>query len=755
MRYIWILIFIICPSINLEAQTVAILDQGYNEELSYRGKSRFGSQTCFSYTDYKKLKFFGDFDHTWRVSLCPNGRSQQTIIFGAATHPRGNLLLWEQSAFPIPRFKTSKKLNHGRDVSNALYDFDRNTRQNLVQVYGFNANSKPLPTKFSSVTDRWNKTIIDTSRYNTNGGRFIVAALENLAKTAGSDLGAVVIATVIGNEFDTPSLCNGFGQQWVDLLTQKGVAVVAGLDNKDRLPNVRTWPNCLNGVINVGNTNTNFTKDGIGIGGNGIDFYTTSKTAVSGGFQYGNSLSAPKIASAFAILHKRHPGSSVSQKYQALERASASRHNYKGVKRRKITPSQMKNAAIELNKIIFPEGTFGDPDIDFSIGEVIAALPERFGPEHEGESTDVVKLNTNFGGVSSVLFSPSQTKSNLSDVWLQLTGIINSPMTSTRKFEVYVNGEKVTDVKDFKSSAEAVKTVGISRNLLRVGENQIEVRPIDSRYSWGLRNIKVARVPNIELGYGVLDPKRYGASFSKPSRPTNVKFEFDLSSPVDTLLSLNAYDINFSDEIRVLVNGKNLGFLSETNTGSFGPSESFSIRGSLLKSGKNTIELSQKAPDTVLNTAGEKRWAVENVKVTKSNPDIISHSFVISQRSIRSLEPFTVTAGFSNIGSGFASPSVVQFYLSSDELINPNIDSLVSTTSIGTLNSGVTMFRSSQIVTDKVNTGHFIGACYRPVPSETNKNNNCSNGIELKSDPGIAPIIMLLLDDESETASTP
>ena len=102
MRYIWILIFIIYPSINVEAQTVAIFDQGYNEELSHRGKSRFGTQTCFSYEDYKQLKFFGDFDHTWRVSLCPNGRSQQTIIFDAATHPRKDLLLWEQSAFHIP-----------------------------------------------------------------------------------------------------------------------------------------------------------------------------------------------------------------------------------------------------------------------------------------------------------------------------------------------------------------------------------------------------------------------------------------------------------------------------------------------------------------------------------------------------------------------------------------------------------------------------------------------------------------------------
>lgn len=751
-------IFLLLFSNHAISQAVAILDQGYNEELKYRGTRNFFKQYCYSYKDYKSPSFDLSLSHTyghnWRVSLCPGGKREEFIFDDAATHPRADVQLFSS---PAPPYKTTKKLTHGRDVSNALHDFDNSIPQILYQVYGLSSLNTPKGPRPSKYQDQFELMMDHRPNYSTSSGRFIAGALERLSINTDPSLGAIAISTVVGDRRTTPRICIGdkLGQAAVNRLVSKGIAVVAGLVNEDIPASAATWPNCLNGVINAGNTNTNFTGDGIGIGANTIDFYANSATFVKEGTnsftRYGNSLASPKIAAAFSLLHRSNPSSSLLQKYQALERASASRHTYKGFKRRKVTRKQVDKAIVELNKIMFPDGIFGDPAVDFDIGDLIASNPNRFGSSYGGEGADKVEIKTNFSSSPTSLKlrqKSSTTTYSFSDVLVQVTGLIVGSTTIDRKFDVYVNGIKAGSVTGFDSNVEATKTVSISRNFFSEGENTVEIRPVRSTINWGVRDIKLARLPDVPLTFGQKESNVYG-SISTPERHTGVEYRFDVATPVDSVISLTGYDIDFTDEIQISINGKFLGNLPRTANNAFGGTASFFVPKSSLQSSDNIIELTQRFPNQVFDQAHERKWAVTNMMITKTLPDVVSENIQLSEKILKKLKPFNVTASFKNNGVGLSPASVIEYYLSTDNNIDRINDTLIGQSPIGSIPQGTTASVTRQISTEFIGEGYFIGACYRPVNAETNKTNNCSRAIKLRSVNGAIPaVITLLMNDE-------
>ena len=467
---------------------------------------------------------------------------------------------------------------------------------------------------------------------------------------------------------------------------------------------------------------------------------------------YGNSLSSPKIAAAFALLHRSNPQSSVLQKYQALERASASRHTYKGVKRRKITRGQIDKAIVELNKIIYPDGIFGDPAVDFDIGDLIASNPNRFGSSYEGEGSDKVEVSTNFSSPSSSSLSSKSRiiTTELRDAMVQVTGLIIDSSTSNRKFDIYVNGVKAGEVKGFISNVEATKTVSISRNFFKDGANIVEMRPVNSDINWGVRDIKIAFLPNVPLVYGQNEPNIYG-SIRTPERHSGVTYEFDVAFLVDSVISLSGYDIDFIDEIQISINGTFLGNLPVTINNSYGGTASFFVPKSLLNSNDNIIELVQRFPDASFDEAHEKIWAVKNMKIERSLPDVIPTNIQLSSKVLKKLKPFIVTASFKNNGFGLSPSSTVEYFLSTDTAISRSNDTLLAERPIGEIQQGATISVIQQISTEFVGAGYFLGVCYRPVAAETNKNNNCSDVLELLSGADAIPaVITLLLGDEDD-----
>ncbi|KIC35648.1 hypothetical protein RA27_22835, partial [Ruegeria sp. ANG-R] len=104
---------------------------------------------------------------------------------------------------------------------------------------------------------------------------------------------------------------------------------------------------------------------------------------------------------------------------------------------------------------------------------------------------------------------------------------------------------------------------------------------------------------------------RYGNGFSGlTDTDGKVSFTFE-STGQDVAVSLRAYDIDFDDEIEVLLNGVGIGYLNRTANNRWGDS-SFEIAASELRSGDNILEFRNKDASFV--------WGFEDVALTGITP---------------------------------------------------------------------------------------------------------------------------------------
>ena len=195
--------------------------------------------------------------------------------------------------------------------------------------------------------------------------------------------------------------------------------------------------------------------------------------------------------------------------------------------------------------------------------------------------------------------------------------------------------------------------------------------------------------------------------------------------------------------VRVLVNGKGVGFMPMNPASDTRASAQITVGANLLKMRDNYIQF--RVIDGI-NTA----FAVGDMLVSKSSTDVVSSGITILPNDLKRDEAFLVEAKFNNIGRFTAPSSSVSFYLSNDAIRSSN-DTTMVTRSVRELERNKSSVASTYLVTDKINKGYYVYACYKPHPSETNKSNNCTQAIELTGPhAGITPVLLLLLvDDES------
>jgi len=733
------------------ANTVAILDQGYNSTLSHRGFSKFVTQHCISYADRSVEQTgppppgFSVVISPFNASLCRNGATQQFFNGGAAFHPRTFVERVTQNSFT-----TSNRLDHARDMSNAIWDFNRSIFHQHFQVFGMAGNQKNVIRTLVDI-------VADPGSYKTNSGFNIAQALNFLSLNNDPNLGAVVIATVVGNRVNTPSTCNSLlGQEAVNRLRSKGIPVIAGLANNDIPSGTKTWPNCLFGVINAGRTD-GFAPpfNGIGIGSNGIDFYTSSAVKNGTITSFGNSFAAPKIATAFAQLHKAHPNATVDQKYRALQRASSSMFTYKGVKRRRIRSSQIKNAISELASIIS-----GDNNNNNNPNDDVHFDPTNYGVAFGGSSSDKVEVEIDFSSLVATKVSGVNVSSNASplqsatpneqrDVLLSFTGIFDENLSSRRKFRVKLNGALIETIDGFSKNQEATKSLIINRNLFRSGSNVLKIEPLSRFYKWGVKDISVKLLPAIPLTVGTKDTNQYGYS-ETPTRYTGARFKFELADRnFDHKVTLTGWDIDGADETEVFLNGNSLGFLTVgALSSSYSIPDSFILPISMLSVGDNIIELQQREPGGSWLGFEFEKWAVKDILVEVARPDLSVVSVEIADRAIHKEKPFTVLAKIENQGDAPSSIVTINFHVSDDEIITPN-DSVIGTSTLTAVNPNqIKDLVRAGLVTSLINKGYFLGLCVEGVVNELNTANNCSIGIRLNSNAAsMVPILDLLFDD--------
>ncbi|MBL4674110.1 MAG: hypothetical protein JKX81_17755 [Arenicella sp.] len=618
-------------TITASAQTVAILDQGHNTTLSHKGKSKFVTQHCFSYPDQSILSPNTPSDPAdgiilsiFYASLCVSGAQQQYNSFNAAAHPR---TFFE----PITgtTYTTSRKLTHARNMSDSIWDFNRGVFHQHFQVLGMAGNQKDGTIRGLDVVVADNS--VKSSSYKTRSGQNIINALNVLSFNFTPDLGAVTISTVVGNLNSTPDICrpSSFGQEIVDRLRSKGIAVVAGLANRTIPAGVRTWPNCLKGVINVGRTDGFDSKlNGNGVGANGIDFYAKGAVTNSSGTEIGNSFAGPKVAAAFALLHKAHPNSTVDQKIQALQEANTKMFTRDGETRRLIMKSHIQDAIAKLTNIISNDNNNNNPNDDIHFD------PTSYGVAFGGEASDKIEVDLDFDALSFAALATNQStiKSNIlepivlnssipdgrRDVVLRFTGLFDGAISSHRRFRFILNNFQHDILDGFPDNEETTKSYVINRNLFGSPQfrNRIELAPFFLDSIWGIKDVSIKFLPTIRLTVGAMDTNQYGY-LETPSRYTGARFKFDLPArDKDYKLTMTGWDIDRSDETEVLFNGTSIGFLrAGSSNNSYSTKNTFTLSKSLLSVGANVIELRQRYPDSAWSGLEAEKWAVKDILV--------------------------------------------------------------------------------------------------------------------------------------------
>jgi len=529
------------------------------------------------------------------------------------------------------------------------------------------------------------------------------------------------------------------GQDEVNKLIDLGIPFVVGLENKDIGDAEKTWPACLGGVIKVGNRGV--ARDSIGVGSMGVDFFALDTTTG----ETGNSFAAPRIATAFAMLKEAVPQSTIEQRAVALSIANTRQRTYKTgfgssertFTRRDVRRTDIPQAIIELREIVAG-----------NIDNIFFEDTEEYGPFHGG-SSDVYAFNINFDqligtdGAASVQASQSLSLSTIRDVALSFEG--SSTLSTT--FRVFINGRHRATTNQFGGTRNF--SLVLNRNFFSDGENTVQIRA--GRENWGLRNITADFHPVIESTVGETDSNEYGYS-QTPARLTGARAVFEL--PVvngDYILSASGWDMDRADENEVFLNGTSLGFLNQGPSSAYATRNNFILRSDLLQQGNNSIEFVQRVPDDDWQGFQDEKWAVRDIRVEQALPDLTVSSVEIIDKQLDGSTPFQATATISNVGIGSSVVgSVAHFYASSDKTINSN-DTVLQMIPFAPLLENRSTIVNATIQTSLVNQGLYFGVCVDSVPTEGAIGNNCSKAIRLSNTPSLAPIMMMILDDELPT----
>jgi len=161
---------------------------------------------------------------------------------------------------------------------------------------------------------------------------------------------------------------------------------------------------------------------------------------------------------------------------------------------------------------------------------------------------------------------------------------------------VLVNGTLIGFLSRTRNNGRRISRLTIAQSLLNSTGNTIRFEQANPGWRWGVTNLvlsKISALPPLILDS--VDSGLYGFRFEGiNSHRAALERQFEASGS-ELLLTLAGYDIDFGREVRVLVNGTQIGFLSKTPNNRRGTSQ-LTIEQSLLNSTGNTLRFEQTQP---------------------------------------------------------------------------------------------------------------------------------------------------------------
>jgi len=640
MRYLLIIGLLLAP--NAKAQDIIILDEGYNtsQTLNLPANQR-GEQYCIS-TETNRLVDSNGTSNFVSGSICKDQTTNFQIGNDAAEYQNSRTYSFSNSAgtpnttHQVRLKATVGGLNrgeHGNWVSNAAYDFDRTLGHRLWQVFGILRDGN---------TDNW-VTRVTPDR---NPGETIQLALDQIGildanplfeSTVQRNLGAVVMSLGAGAGNLSDLKCGaGDGQASVNLLIQRGIAVVVALQNTDIPSDKESWPACLDGVIKVaGERASSYTGSRqVGVGANGsIDFF--AKDTTNDG-QEGNSFAAPRIAAAYAKLHELFPSSTVEQKTEALNQANTLMDSYRTrlvngsfqtYRARKIRKTDLASAIQYLSFVVPPQ--------DNSSTDFLLADNSRYGTLNGG-ANQPFSVVLDFNNLPSTQSSKTSFNtvtqkagtgilSSRRDIEVKFTGEFGTGYPN--QFLLKVNGQIIKRFRDYFVNNPKSESFIINRNIFNEnGNNVIRIEAFNTNNLWEIRNIEMNFLPAIQLTVGTVDEGLYGYQ-QTPTRFTGLRATFDL--PVGEIeryaLFATGFDIDLANETEVFVNGNFLGNLNVgAGSSQFSVRNIFSMAPQILRNGTNYIEFVQREPQSGVWSGFEnEKWAVKDLLVRKTSSNLV------------------------------------------------------------------------------------------------------------------------------------
>ncbi|MCZ4351768.1 hypothetical protein O4H61_04510, partial [Roseovarius aestuarii] len=180
------------------------------------------------------------------------------------------------------------------------------------------------------------------------------------------------------------------------------------------------------------------------------------------------------------------------------------------------------------------------------------------------------------------------------DLILSLTGY---DIDFSDEVEVFLNGESLGYLGKTGNNGTDTFQFDLSAADQIVGDNVIELRNSDPLYNWGVTNVSITpgKVVDFNLASGVTETGSYGRGFNGTNDSDGVIRAGFSGTGDDLILSFTGYDVDFTDEVELLLNGKSLGYLGTTaNNGT--DTYQFTLAAADQIVGDNVIELHNSDP---------------------------------------------------------------------------------------------------------------------------------------------------------------
>ena len=155
--------------------------------------------------------------------------------------------------------------------------------------------------------------------------------------------------------------------------------------------------------------------------------------------------------------------------------------------------------------------------------------------------------------------------------------------------------------------------------------------------------------------------------------------------------------------------------------------------------------------DAIINESDTNNNCSTGVQVTVGAPDLVVESPSVDNTAPTTGQSLTLSATVRNQGTAAATATTLRYYRSSDATISKD-DTAVGTDDVGGLSASGTSAESVSLTAPSSSGTYYYGACVESVSGETNTNNNCSTGVQVKVG---APDLVVESPSVDNTAPTP